>query len=60
LHATLDLQHSASWNREVLVPLVAAEPRCARAFAEGALLRLQAGARCFDAYRAYLWERPAA
>lgn len=55
LHATLDVQHSAAWNREVLRPLVAAEPRCARAIAEGALLRLNAGARCFSRYRAHLW-----
>jgi len=55
LHATLDVQHADTWNREVLGPLVAADPRCARAFAEGALLRLRAGARCFAAYRAQLW-----
>jgi hypothetical protein len=55
LHATLDVQHSAAWNREVLRPLVAAEPRCARPIAEGALLRLSAGARCFARYRQHLW-----
>jgi hypothetical protein len=63
LHATLDLQHAAAWNREVLHRLVAADPRCAHPLAEGALLRLQAGARCFAAYRDHLWgsspERPA-
>jgi len=58
LHATLDVQHATAWNREVLGPLVAADPRCARAFAEGALLRLRAGARCFAAYRARLWGAP--
>ncbi len=51
LHATLDLKHSEAWNREVLRPLVAAEPRAATAIAEGALMRLRAGARCFDRYR---------
>jgi heme oxygenase-like protein len=51
LHATLDLQHSAAWNREVLLPLVAQEPRAAQAIAEGALMRLRAGARCFARYR---------
>jgi hypothetical protein len=56
LHATLDVKHAAAWNREVLRPLVAAEPRCARAFAEGALMRLHAGADCFAAYRAHLWQ----
>ena len=54
LHATLDIQHSGTWNREVLGPLVAADPGCARALAEGALLRLRAGARCFSAYRDHL------
>ncbi len=54
LHATLDKQHSKTWNQEVLLPLVASEPRAATAFAEGALLRLRAGARCFDRYRAAL------
>ena len=51
LHATLDLAHSEAWNREVLVSLVEAEPRAARAMAEGALMRLNAGARCFERYR---------
>jgi hypothetical protein len=51
LHATLDVQHSAAWNREVLAPLVEADARCARAIAEGALMRLRAGARCFARYR---------
>jgi pyrroloquinoline quinone (PQQ) biosynthesis protein C len=51
LHATLDVKHSAAWNREVLRPLVACDPRLARPIAEGALMRLAAGARCFDRYR---------
>jgi hypothetical protein len=51
LHATLDVRHSASWNREVLRPLVAADPNTAPAIAEGALMRLRAGARCFERYR---------
>ncbi|HKP56490.1 MAG TPA: iron-containing redox enzyme family protein [Polyangiales bacterium] len=55
LHATLDIKHSRAWNREVLQPLVAAEPRAASLIAEGALLRLRAGARCFERYRAVLW-----
>jgi hypothetical protein len=50
LHATLDLEHSAAWNREVLRPLVAAMPEVAQPIAEGALMRLQAGARCFERY----------
>jgi hypothetical protein len=51
LHAGLDVRHSLAWNREVIEPLVAADPGAARAIAEGALLRLSAGARCFDRYR---------
>jgi hypothetical protein len=51
LHATLDEQHSAAWNTEVLLSLAAEEPRATRAMAEGALLRLTAGARCFERYR---------
>jgi hypothetical protein len=51
LHSTLDVRHSEAWNREVLAPLVAANHEVAVAIAEGALLRLRAGARCFKRYR---------
>jgi hypothetical protein len=51
LHATLDIAHSRSWNREVIAPLVADDPTRAIAIAEGALMRLRAGARCFVRYR---------
>lgn len=51
LHATLDIKHSEAWDREVLHPLVSADPRVARPIAEGALMRLEAGARCFERYR---------
>ena len=51
LHAGLDVRHSAAWNAEVIAPLVASEPRCARPIAEGALLRLVAGSRCYARYR---------
>lgn len=51
LHATLDLKHSEAWNREVLWPLVASSPETAQAIAEGALMRLLAGQRCFEHYR---------
>ena len=54
LHATLDVQHSEAWNREVLWPLVEQDPQRARSIAEGALMRLAAGARCFVRYRAEL------
>ena len=59
LHSTLDIKHSEAWNAEVLRPLVEADPGCARHIAEGALMRLDCGRRCFDAYRAHLW-RPLA
>lgn len=58
LHATLDVKHSLAWNREVIVPLVAEDPRIGVAIAEGALLRLVAGARCFARYRSELWGEP--
>jgi hypothetical protein len=57
LHATLDVRHSATWNREVLQPLVASDPAIAARIAEGALLRLRAGQRCFERYRHELWAR---
>ncbi len=53
LHAVLDVRHSASWNREVIVPLVQSDPRIAHAIAEGALMRLTCGAACFARYRAF-------
>jgi hypothetical protein len=55
LHAVLDIKHSEDWNAKVIAPLVAEDPRRAAAMAEGALIRLQAGARCFERYRAVLW-----
>lgn len=54
LHATLDVKHSEAWNAEVLLPAVAEDLRRARAIAEGALIRLRAGERCFARYRAEL------
>jgi hypothetical protein len=55
LHAVLDVKHSADWNREALRPLVEEDPRRATAIAEGALIRLNCGLRCFERYRAALW-----
>lgn len=55
LHAVLDVKHSQDWNREAIAPLVAAEPRRATAIAEGALVRLRCGLRCFERYRSQLW-----
>ncbi len=50
LHSALDIQHSIDWNREVIGPLVEQFPDCTQALAEGALMRLNAGARCFRRY----------
>jgi hypothetical protein len=55
LHAVLDVKHSEAWNAEAIGPAVAEEPRRARAIAEGALIRLTCGARCFERYRRELW-----
>lgn len=56
LHAVLDIKHSEDWNREALRPLVDEDPRRATAIAEGALMRLLCGKRCFDRYRRHLWK----
>jgi hypothetical protein len=55
LHATLDVKHSAAWNAEAIAPAVAENPHRAVAIAEGALIRLNCGARCFERYRRELW-----
>lgn len=51
LHAGLDVRHSEAWNREAIRPLVQAQPETAKLIAEGALLRLRCGQRCFERYR---------
>lgn len=55
VHAVLDVKHSADWNAEAIVPLVSEDPRRATAMAEGALIRLACGKRCFQRYRQRLW-----
>jgi len=55
LHAALDIEHSKAWNAEALIPLVEADPGCARYIAEGAIMRLICGEQCFETYRAHLW-----
>lgn len=55
LHAVLDVKHSQDWNREALIPAVLENPARAKAIAEGALIRLRCGARCFERYRNHLW-----
>lgn len=51
VHATVDIAHARDWRDEVLMPLVASQPELAVHIAEGALMRLQAGARTFERYR---------
>ena len=55
LHAALDVEHSQAWNAEVLMPLAETRPECIRSLAEGAVMRLRAGAASDDANRAHLW-----
>ncbi|MBC7767308.1 MAG: iron-containing redox enzyme family protein [Phycisphaerales bacterium] len=55
LHAVLDVKHSEAWNKEVFHSLVADTPDVAPYIAEGALMRLQCGGECFEAYRRHLW-----
>ena len=55
LHAVLDVKHSEGWNREALRPAIEEEFRRARPIAEGALIRLRCGERCFARYRRALW-----
>ncbi len=51
LHSVLDIKHSEAWNAEAGKPLVGMNPDFAPALAEGALMRLEAGAACFARYR---------
>lgn len=55
LHATLDVEHSRAWNAEILRPLMEQDPGLGRSLAEGAVMRLACGGRCFEAYRDHLW-----
>jgi hypothetical protein len=51
LHGTVDIVHARGWRDEVLIPILSAQPEVATQIAEGALMRLNAGARTFDRYR---------
>jgi pyrroloquinoline quinone (PQQ) biosynthesis protein C len=55
IHAVLDVKHSDEWNREAIRPAIEEDPRRMVAIAEGALIRLRCGERCFERYRARLW-----
>jgi hypothetical protein len=60
LHAVLDVRHAEAWNAEVIAPLVAEDKTRARLIAEGALLRLACGQKCFERYRRELGLTPRA
>ncbi len=51
LHATVDIRHWRGWRDNIVEPIVKQSPHVVQAMAEGALLRLNAGARTFDRYR---------
>ena len=51
VHAAIDVEHSRRWNAEVIQPLVEQNPGAVHLIAEGALMRLNAGARCYVRYR---------
>lgn len=53
LHAVLDVRHAEDWIANCLRPLVAERPGVARYLAEGALIRLTCGLRCFETYRSH-------
>jgi hypothetical protein len=54
LHSTIDVVHWQGWRDEALVPVLAEQPELAPMIAEGALMRLVAGARAFERYRSSL------
>jgi hypothetical protein len=58
LHAVLDVKHADDWIDNALRPSLEEDPDRAPFIAEGALIRLTCGLRCFEAYRAHLWSRP--
>lgn len=58
LHAALDVKHSEDWNMNALLPIAREHPQALPFIAEGALMRLICGQRCFEAYRAHLWGPP--
>ncbi|MET0340603.1 MAG: iron-containing redox enzyme family protein [Polyangiales bacterium] len=51
LHGTIDVVHWRGWRDHALIPVLEQQPELAPYLAEGALMRLQAGARTFERYR---------
>jgi hypothetical protein len=58
LHAALDVRHADDWIANCLRPLVSDNPGVARYLAEGALIRLNCGLACFEAYREHFGLAP--
>ncbi|WP_115712741.1 iron-containing redox enzyme family protein [Legionella sainthelensi] len=57
LHSSMDVKHSEAWNSEAILPLITDNPSLIPPIAEGALLRLNAGKRCFERYRYELFKK---
>jgi hypothetical protein len=51
LHSTIDVVHWEGWRDHALLPVLEEQPELAPYIAEGALMRLEAGARTFERYR---------
>jgi hypothetical protein len=58
LHSTIDVVHWNGWRDEALRPVLEEQPEVARFLAEGALMRLAAGARSYERYRRELGLSP--
>lgn len=54
MHTIVDVEHWKAWLAEVIIPLVSETPELMLPLAEGALLRLNAGARLIQRYRSEL------
>lgn len=59
LHAVLDVKHAEDWMVQIFKPLIESDSAVVPSLAEGAWMRLECGRRCFEAYRAVLWDRNA-
>jgi hypothetical protein len=51
LHSTIDVTHWNGWRDNALIPVISEQPELTVQIAEGALMRLEAGARSYARYR---------
>ncbi|HEX5660412.1 MAG TPA: iron-containing redox enzyme family protein [Polyangiales bacterium] len=51
LHSTIDVTHWNGWRDHALIPVISAQPELTVHIAEGALMRLEAGARSYTRYK---------